>query len=381
MMKTKMALNSKQLGVIENIANGSIVINSIEVMRDICSKFPAEPFLVRIYADLLLKHEMPEQAAQTYNRAAILFCKNGEMLQGIVAKISQWHIETPSDQNIESFLSSLNEYNLKKCPIDNFFSKLSIVELKAFCFLFETIRRPAGTSIKEFGDIEDNLFLVVSGKLRDSIYLTLQNQGKVFRQPILILSKNDFFGEIYPFNEKQQSKSYIETLEPTELVSISKEKLIRICHQYPHIELAILDLLKIRALSATNESPARLRRAQRYELKAKLNLEIFPKASNGKTILVEGASKDISVGGMGIILDLNSIKDSFDISSLNSSLNNAKIRVDISKDGCALSFSGTIAWSREIVHEGVKTIAIGMEFIKMSPRMKGFFYTLINSLG
>jgi hypothetical protein len=38
-------------------------------MRDIIRKLPTEPYLVRIYADLLLKHEMAEEAAKVYNSA------------------------------------------------------------------------------------------------------------------------------------------------------------------------------------------------------------------------------------------------------------------------------------------------------------------------
>jgi CRP-like cAMP-binding protein len=380
MLKSKVNLNAKPISVIENIANGSIVINSIEVMRDIIRKFPTEPYLVRIYADLLLKHEMAEEAAKVYNSAASLFYKNGKVLPAIVSKISQWHIEMPSDQNIKSFFSGINSYNEKELPINNFFSKLSIDELKAFCFLFETVRQPAGQTIKEIGDMVDNLFFIVSGKLKDSIYLTLQNPGKVFRKPTLILSENDYFGEIYPFNKEQRSQSHIETLEPTELVGISKEKLIRICRKYPNIELAIIDLLKIRSQSETSEPSTKLRRSPRHELKLKLNLEIIPEKSDGQIITVEGFSKDISVGGMGIILDLNQIKDKIDIPFFRSSLKNAKIRVEIAKEGSSLLVSGKVAWSREIIHEGAKTMAIGMQFSDMPPRVQGFLYALINSL-
>ncbi len=380
MLKPKVNLNAKPISVIENIANGSIVINSIDVMRDIIKKFPTEPYLIRIYADLLLKHEMAEEAARAYNSASSLFYKNGEVLPAIVSKISQWHIEMPSDQNIKSFFSGINSYNEKELPINNFFSKLSIDELKAFCFLFETVRQPAGQTIKEIGDMVDNLFFIVSGKLKDSIYLTLQNPGKVSRKPTLILSENDYFGEIYPFNKEQRSQSHIETLEPTELVGISKEKLIRTCRKYPNIELAIIDLLKIRSQSKTSEPSTKLRRTQRHELKLKLNLEIIPEKSDGQIITVEGLSKDISVGGMGIILDSNQIKDKVDIPFFRSSLKDAKIRVEIAKEGSSFVVSGKVAWSREIVHEGAKTMAIGMQFSNMSPRVQGFLFALINSL-
>ena len=82
----------------------------------------------------------------------------------------------PSDQHVKSFLSELDSNDNRKLPIGHFFSKLSIQELKAFCSLFENMRLPSGQVVKEIGDPEDHLFFVVSGRLKDSIYLTLQNQ-------------------------------------------------------------------------------------------------------------------------------------------------------------------------------------------------------------
>ena len=184
---------------IEHIIEGSIAINSIELMHEILDKFPDNPELVRIYADLLLKNKMHDAAAKAYNRAAILFLNNGKMLPAIVAKISQWHIEMPSDQNVKTFLTELDSYLNKKLPIGHFFSKFTIHELKALCSLFENVRLPANQVVKEIGDPEDHLFFIVSGRLKDSIYLTLQNQRKVFRKPTLELAENDFFGDF--FNE------------------------------------------------------------------------------------------------------------------------------------------------------------------------------------
>ena len=111
---------------IEHIIEGSIAINSIELMHEILDKFPDNPELVRIYADLLLKNKMHDAAAKAYNRAAILFLNSGKMLPAIVAKISQWHIEMPSDQSVKAFLTELDSNQNKKLPIGHFFSKLTI---------------------------------------------------------------------------------------------------------------------------------------------------------------------------------------------------------------------------------------------------------------
>ena len=286
-------------------------------------------------------------AAKAYNRTAILFLNKGKMLPAIVAKISQWHIEMPSDQNVKAFLNELDSSQNKKLPIGHFFSKLTIHELKALCSLFENVRLPAKQVVKEIGDPEDHLFFIVSGRLKDSIYLTLHNQRKVFRKPTLELAENDFFGDIYPFNKEQRSQSYIETLEPTELVRVPKEKLMRICRKYPNIELGIIDLLSIRSLSDQEGSPETIRKETRHKFSLMLELEISAP---------------------------------WNISSLHESATNAKIYVSVVTHTLLLKISGKVAWRREIVHSGAKALAIGMQFDEMSPKIRGLLFALFNSL-
>ena len=365
---------------VAHIINGVIVINSVELMLNILKKFPAEPSLVRIYADLLLKNKLLEAAVKAYNRAAKLHLDTGKILPAIVAKISQWHIEMPSDQQVQSFLSELNSNNNKTLPLGHFFSKLSIQELKAFCSLFENIRVPSGHVVKQIGDPEDHLFFIVSGQLKDSIYLTLQNQRKVFRKPTLVLAENDFFGDIYPFNKEQRSQSYIETLEPAELVKIPKEKLMRICRKYPNIELGIIDLLSIRSLTNSDEPSDMIRQQTRHKFILRLQLEVYPEHSPDQPIYLEGESEDISIGGMSIIIDSTSAHDSTPIADFDKTIPNAKINVSVLTHTLLLKISGKIAWSREAVLNGAKALSIGMQFDEMSPKIRGLLFALFNSL-
>ncbi|MGD8471842.1 MAG: cyclic nucleotide-binding domain-containing protein [Desulfobacterales bacterium] len=365
---------------VEHVIDGSIVINSIDLMLDILKKFPAEPHLVRIYADLLLKYKMHEAAAKAYNRSAILFLNTGKMLPAIVAKISQWHIEMPSDQHVKSFLSEFDKNHNRELPIGHFFSKLSIHELKALCSLFENIRLPAGQVVKEIGDPEDHLFFIVSGRLKDSIYLTLQNERKVFRKPSLTLSENDFFGDIYPFNREQRSQSYIETLEPAELVKIPREKLMRICRKYPNIELGIIDLLSIRTMTGKEVSSEEIRKETRHKFTLRLELEIYPEDDPEQAIYLEGDSEDISIGGMSINIEPANIREPLTIPSLEKTFSTSRINVSVVTQTLLLKISGKIAWHREIVHNGTKTLALGMQFDEMSPKIRGLLFALFNSL-
>ncbi|MCK5206326.1 MAG: hypothetical protein KAR15_20730 [Desulfobacterales bacterium] len=45
-----------------------------------------------------------------------------------------------------------------------------------------------------------------------------------------------------------------------------------------------------------------------------------------------------------------------------------------------LKISGKIVWSREIVQNGTKTSAIGMQFDEMSPKIRGLLFALFSSL-
>ena len=365
---------------IEHIIDGSIVINSIDLMLDAMKKFPVQPDLVRIYAGLLTQNKMPDAAAKAYNRAAKLYLNNDKILPAMVSKISQWHIEMPSDQDVQSFLSELNSSNNKTLPLGHFFSKLSIQELKAFCSLFENIRLPSEQVVKEIGDPEDHLFFVVSGRLKDSIYLTLQNRRRIFRKPTLTLAENDFFGDIYPFNKEQRSQSYIETLEPVELVRIPKEKLMRIGRKYPNIELGIIDLLSIRSLTDEDTPSDEIRKETRQKFALKLQLEIFPEHSPDGALLIEGDSEDISIGGMNIIIDSNEVANNSGVSPLYKTVTNAKINVSVITHTLLLKISGKIVWCREVAHGGVKTLALGMQFDEMSPKIRGLLFALVNSL-
>jgi CRP-like cAMP-binding protein len=302
------------------------------------------------------------------------------MLPAIVAKISQWHIEMPSDQHVKSFLSEFDKNHNRELPIGHFFSKLSIHELKALCSLFENIRLPAGHVIREIGDAEDHLFFIVSGRLKDSIYLTLQNERKVFRKPSLTLSENDFFGDIYPFNREQRSQSYIETLEPAELVKIPREKLMRICRKYPNIELGIIDLLSIRTMTGKEVSSEEIRKETRHKFTLRLELEIYPEDDPEQAIYLEGDSEDISIGGMSINIEPANIREPLTIPSLEKTFSTSRINVSVVTQTLLLKISGKIAWHREIVHNGTKTLALGMQFDEMSPKIRGLLFALFNSL-
>jgi hypothetical protein len=83
---------------------------------------------------------------------------------------------------------------------------------------------------------------------------------------------------------------------------------------------------------------------------------------------------------MSIIIDSTSVGDSTPISDLDKTIPNAKINVSVVTHTLLLKISGKIVWSREIVQNGTKTSAIGMQFDEMSPKIRGLLFALFSSL-
>jgi len=45
-----------------------------------------------------------------------------------------------------------------------------------------------------------------------------------------------------------------------------------------------------------------------------------------------------------------------------------------------LKISGKIVWRRMVVHTGTKTLAVGMQFDEMTPKIRGLLFALFNGL-
>ena len=119
------------------------------------------------------------------------------------------------------------------------------------------------------------------------------------------MSENDFFGFVYPLNESKLSQSFTETIGRTELIRISREKLRRICRRHTRIELAVIDLYRVRANQEGPDAMPAVRKADRHKLPVKMNLKIWPGTTSHYGLILDGLSRDISVNGMCIVLDAN----------------------------------------------------------------------------
>ena len=365
----------------EYIIDGSIVIDSIEAFSSILKQFPKHPALLKKYADLLFRQELLDLAAKFYGEAARLYIDSGQMLQALVAQKQQWLIKPPSKKEIDLFLSNIKQGNFRTTPLNMLFDKLPPREMLAIISGFVRVRLFADKTIQKAGDMETDLYFIVSGTLKDSIFPSLDTKEKVHRKPNVYLSDDDFFGEIYPFNKDHNCKSDIKTVTQVELVKISKQKLMKLCREYPEIELALIDLFKIRSGHEGSSQPQTARKAGRYQLPIKMNLELAPKDSFKSPLIIDGYSSDISIGGICVVLNGNSEHIGHLLASLPETADNSKIQVNFPGETMELKVLGNIMWRHKIHFNGHKTLAIGIRFEEDSPKLRGMLFMFANSLG
>ena len=370
---------STSKGIVDHILKNDIVLHSPEILHKLLKKYPDEPGLIRVHADQLKKNGVLDGAAGLYSKASKLFLVKGKIPAAIALKIMQWRISSPAKAEVKNFLLNLAQVVGDDTPVKSFFCQLNFQESMALFSPLEIIHLPPDHTVKKVGDLEDGLYFVISGTLKDSMYNTIDNREKVYRAPNLYLNANDYFGDIYPFDRDKKSNSYIETKSRVELLKIPKEKLRKICTKYPKIEYGLLNLLKVRSKVPIDELHEKLRDARRIQLKLDLGVDIILNGSQNTSICMSGFSSDVSIGGMCFMLDEMSLNSSSEILSLEKGIKNAKVQVNFPIEDLKVSIPGTIVWLSPVSHEGRKTTALGIEFDKMSPKLKGLLMMFFNS--
>jgi hypothetical protein len=367
-----------QLSIAAQIIDGSIKIDSTSEFENVLQIFPNDPALLRSYGDLLIVKNRPDVAAQSYGKAARLFIDSGMTLQAIVAKSLQWKICPPSDPNeIRQFFVTIKKAGYREIPVNAFFHRLEYQAMVAILFPLVKIRLPAGRIVKKAGDEEKHLYFIVSGALRATTYQPVEANGEtVYKKSALHLSENDFFGAVYPFEEKQLSKSYVETITQTELIKIPKINLMKVCVKYPEVEEALIDLFGSQSGIEEKEDFRIDRIGDRQEIPIKVHLQIHPQSNNEQPLSLSGYSRDISIGGICVVLN----SEYRSIPSFEDCVKGARVQIILPKEELSLNVKGTVIWSRRINVEDETTVALGMRFQEMSPKARGMLLGFANNL-
>jgi len=196
------------------------------------------------------------------------------------------------------------------------------------------VRLPAGKVFKKIGDIENCLYFIASGTLKETTFIPLNKEEKKHRKAPVYLAAGDIVGDIYPFEEQKISQSYTETITSSELGKISKQGLITICTRYPNVAHSIINLFKDRQ-AGMKESSLLARKSNRHLLPLKMKLKIRPKEAGYPPFILDGFSRDISVGGVCVVLDAKHKN----IISLAKNIKDAGVTIFIPGGGFTLNVS------------------------------------------
>lgn len=367
---------NQTISIAKHIVDGSITIESISEFRSILRIFPNDPALHRVFADLLVRKKAFETAISSYSKAATLNIESGMMLQAIICKILEWRLKKPTRQGTLRFYRALSGGRYHQTPLNVLINSLSFAEFTALVNQMTRIRMAAGRTLRKIGDQETDLYLIVNGNLKATTLLPLNGNQEAPQKNTVYLSENDFFGDIYPFDSEKISQAFVETITAAELVKISKAKLQRTSKKYPNIELGLIDLFKARS-EIGQEGPLRkVRLIDRHKLPIKIDLQINLGESGDHPIVVEGYTRDVSIGGMCIVLDAR-----YDhVPSMYQDIKNVHIQMSMPGDAMRISVAGQIVWSKQLDAGDKKTVALGIQYKNMTPKLSGLLVVFADLL-
>ncbi len=367
-----------QISIAAQIIDGSIRIDSKTEFENVLRIFPNDPALLRAYADLLVIKKSPQAAIESYEEAANLFIDSGMTLQAIVSKSMQWKLRQPSDtEEIRQFFTTTSQNGRHSAPVNAFFSNLSYSAIVSILYPLAKIRLPAGRMVKKVGDEETSLYFIVSGALRATTFQPVNTDNElVYKKSTFHLSENDFFGDIYPFEEKRLSTSYVETISETELIKISKINLMKVCVKCPEVEDGLAELFETQSGLEEKENGVKMRMGSRQPVPVKVHLQIQAGSNGNPPLNLKGYSRDISIGGICVVLD----SEYRDHPALNDGIKDANVQISLPSEDFTVNVSGKVIWSRQIDIGHESAIALGMQFREMSPKSRGMLLGFANNL-
>lgn len=370
-----MGTNRYQINIAEDIKSGFFSIESLEDFEHVLKQFPDDPSLYRSFSDMLVEKNLSNGAATSYAKAADLFLKNGQPLQAIVAKILHWEIYAPSYREAQLFFSALRGAFFNDSPFNSFLKRLSNPEIFAIMKNSTIVRFPAGHIEQKVGDSENDLYFVISGQLKKTSFSPLRQKGMTTYERLNFeLSEDDFFGDIYPLDRKKISESYVETITDVELFKITKKELLQISRKYSNVKRVIKSLYSEGLNPEKRGFSEKNRRGKRHQIVIKMTLEIYPINSVNFPIILDGYSRDISVGGTCIVLDIKDVHVSNSIISFHKKIENASIKMSFPCEGMELKVPGKIVWTQRVKFKGEQTLALGVQFQNLSPKLCGMLF-------
>ena len=133
--------------------------------------------------------------------------------------------------------------------------------------------------------------------------------------------------------------------------------------------------------SFENQSIKKGRQGERNQYFRKINLEIYPRSSENHPIILEGYLNNFFIAGTCVVLDTIDINISKSVASFNKIIKNSMVKLSFPNEGLELKISGKIAWTHEVSLPGGQTLALGVQFQGLSPKLRGMLFVFADGSG
>ena len=131
--------------------------------------------------------------------------------------------------------------------------------------------------------------------------------------------------------------------------------------------------------SSENQSINKGRKGKVHQNFRKIILEIYPQSSVNYPIILEGYSNNFFVGGTCVVLDTKDANISKSVASFNKTIKNAMVKLSFPNEGLELKISGKIAWTHEVSFRNEKSLALGIQFQGLSPKLRGMLFVFADN--
>jgi len=350
--------------IMQRIMEGRLSIASSEEFLDILRIYKDDPFLHRKYADMLNDLKRFDEAAESYETAARLFIEKKMNLQAVVSKILQWRIQKPSHHQGRAFYALLHEEGGRQTPMQRFLARLSYAELVAVMRRLVRVRLDPGISVTRVDEPADQLYFVVSGTLCEipSSECTAEAKRTGFEIEPVLMGPNDLFGDVFPLDLPALTSTEIRTVTHVELVKITKTVLRGVCDKHPHIGTLLQEISKSDNSDACDRSWQTVRRAMRYGLHTRAEIDCQAVKESQKSLRCTGIATDLSMGGMCMeITGLSAVDQKKNLKGRF-----AQFKLDLLNDVVLLNVSGKVVWQRRLNGPNEDGMLIGVRFDTLS---------------
>ena len=353
--------------LLENIADGSITIESTDAFRRILNQYPEEPELLRIYAGRLVSESRTGEAVTFYAGAAVLFFKAGMIFKGWLCKLLEWRIQKAGKEQLAGIQETIWK-TPHRHPIDEFVKQLTWAERASVFSKFRLISLPKGQTVVAGGEGPRDLYIVVSGVLKE-----IGPDSKPKRSKSRMLSEGNFFG-FSGSTIGAAAHSDVIAVARAELVKISREHLLSVIRRFPKVEQK-LQLLYQKPEGKRSSAPERTRKGERYSIRTFMHLSILPLQPGEQPLVLKGFSHEISLTGVGFVPEQNGAAESSALLKSARSLIGRKVNAKILAEGISVEVQGQIVRANPVIVYGDKLLCFAVKFADLSPLVRWMLFT------